>query len=364
MSVTPVPETRVRPLSLDDVILLNDEIQGLIAAGIPLHAGLSGFATRVRGRLQQFSRRLAARVAAGTPLGEALESEAAALPGEYRVLIAAGMRSGRFDAALASLTEYASNLRELRSSLRRAMIYPGVVCGLAYALLVGAFMFLVPELLRDIEALELPRGRWYTLLAAMRQTVNLWGPGIPAVLILLWFLTTVARWTVGGEETSTSQRFLGMWRWVPGVGGALRAAHWSRFAHLLAMLVEAGVPFVEAARLCAAAIGDRRLATEMDRVSLQLTGGDSLAAVLNSRSRVPPMLRWLMIRGERESLLAPALREAAAQYAQRAANRAELVQKLVPMAVVGLVGGGITLVYALTVFVPLTSMWRGLAAAG
>jgi hypothetical protein len=76
------------------------------------------------------------------------------------------------------------------------------------------------------------------------------------------------------------------------------------------------------------------------------------------------MLRWLMIRGERESMLAPALREAAAQYAQRAAIRAELVQKLVPMALVGLVGGGITLVYALTVFVPLTSIWRGLAAAG
>jgi len=364
MSDTPVPETSVRPLSLDDVILLNDEIQGLIAAGIPLHAGLSGFATRVRGRLRQFSRQLAARVEAGTPLGEALAAESSALPGEYRVLIAAGMRSGRFDAALASLSEYASNLRELRSSLRRAMIYPGVVCGLAYALLVGAFMFLVPELLRDIAALELPRGGWYATLAALSGTVNYWGFGIPAVLILLWISSFVARWTTSGAETSTSRRFLGTWRWVPGVGSALRAAHWSRYAHLLAMLVEAGIPFVEAARLCAAAIGDRPLEAEMDRVGRQVSGGDSLATVLRGRSRVPPMLRWLMIRGERESQLAPALREAAALYAHRAATRAELVQKLVPMALIGLVGGGITFIYALTVFIPLTSLWKGLAATG
>jgi len=59
MSATIPPAPRSRLLALDDVILLNDEIRGLIAAGVPLDVGLSGFADRVHGRLKAFSGRLA-----------------------------------------------------------------------------------------------------------------------------------------------------------------------------------------------------------------------------------------------------------------------------------------------------------------
>jgi len=328
-----------------------------------LDVGLSGLASRVRGRLRRFSEKLAARVASGMSLEQALEAESGAMPGEYRVLLAAGMRSGRFDAALGSMAEYAANLRDLRTNLRRALIYPGVVSVLAYSLLVTLFVVLVPELLSNVRSLDLPRHSWYATLDTLSRTALYWGPGIPGVLLFLWIVSAVARWMLASEgtESTTTRSYLGVWRFIPGVGGALRAAHWSRFAHLLAVLVDAGVPIVEAARLCAAAVGDGAVAAEIDRASRHLASGASLEGAFETGSRVPPMLRWLMTRGERESLLSPALREAAAHYAQRATLRAELVQKLVPMAVVVLVGGGITTVYALTVFVPLTSMWRGLA---
>ncbi|MEX0585752.1 MAG: type II secretion system F family protein [Pirellulales bacterium] len=161
MSATFPTAPRSRPLSLDDVILLNDEIQGLIAAGIPLNIGLSGFASRVPGRLREFSERLAARLAAGEPLEDALGSESASLPGEYQVVIAAGLKSGRFDEALASVARYAGGLRELRAGLRRALIYPGVVCGLAFGLLTAVFVLVVPLLMKNVDSLQLPHTRWY-----------------------------------------------------------------------------------------------------------------------------------------------------------------------------------------------------------
>jgi type II secretory pathway component PulF len=145
------------------------------------------------------------------------------------------------------------------------------------------------------------------------------------------------------------------------VGGALRAAHWSRFAHLLSVLLEAGVPFVEAARLSAAAVGDGRVVAAIDRAGAEVAHGKPLSEAFNGQCGVPPLLRWMIRWGERDSSLASALREAAAQYAQRALIRAELVQRFVPLAVVALVGGGITAAYALTVFGPLTSLWEQLA---
>jgi type IV pilus assembly protein PilC len=130
---------------------------------------------------------------------------------------------------------------------------------------------------------------------------------------------------------------------------------------LLAILIEADVPLVEATQLSAAAVGDSAVTAAIGRAGQQLSGGQSLADALNDRCGMPPLLRWLMRWGEREATLGPALREAAAQYEQRALFRAELVARVVALAIVFFVGGGITAAYALTVFVPLTSMWEGLA---
>lgn len=352
-----------RPLALDDVILLTEEIQGLTAAGVPLDVGLAGLSARVPGRLKRFAARLAERVGGGMPLDQALAAEAGALPAEYHIVITAGLRCGRFDEALSSVARYAASLRELRSSLRRALIYPGVVCGLAFCLLVAVFAFVAPLLLENLDALELPKSRWQLWLETLHRTVRYWGPGIPAFVLaamLLPALVSLVRRSLGGE-VSTPGMYLGLWRWVPGMGGALQAAHWSRFAQLLAILVEARVPYLEAARVSAAAVGDRGVVAAIEQVSGQVATGESLSTALQRRTRMPPLLRWLMAWGDRESRLAPALHEAAAEFEQRALIRAGLVQRFVPLAVVALVGGGLTAVYGLTVFLPLTSLWRGLA---
>lgn len=363
MSANPPNAPRSRPLSLDDLILLNDEIRGLIAAGVPLDIGLSGFASRVPGRLKRLSERMASRLAAGEPLEEALRSESGALPGEYQVVIAAGLRSGRFDEALGSVARYAAALRELRAGLHRALIYPGVVCGLAFGLLAAVFYFVVPLLLSNVDSLRLSRSAWYGWLDVLHRSAAYWGVGIPVGALLIAVGPSLYRRFSGetGSFRPASRLYLAGLQWVPGVGGALRAAHWSRFAHLLSVLLESGVPFVEAARLSAAAVGDQRVVQAVDRASTEVSQGKSLAQTLDERSGVPPLLRWMMKWGERDSSLAPALREAATQYAQRALIRAELVQRFVPVAIVAVVGGGIVLAYALTVFVPLTSMWNELA---
>lgn len=352
-----------RPLTLDDVILLNDAIQGLIAAGVPLEAGLSGFAARAPGRLRAVTARLAERIRGGMPLDQALDAEGGALPAEYRVVIAAGLRCGRFDAALAGVAQYAASLRELRAGLRRAVIYPGVVCALAFALLVAVFAYLVPLLLNNLQSVGLERAAAYSVLQALQQTVAYWGLGIPALVLLMVLGQSVAG-RRGGSERSAARLYLGLWRWLPGVRSVLRAAHWSRFSHLLAILVESGVPYVQAAKLSAAAVGEDEVIDAIERASEPASGGRSLADALAAARGMPPLLRWLMVWGEQESQLAPALREAAVQYEQRALFRAELVQRLAPLVIVALVGGSITAVYALTVFVPLTSMWEGLASGG
>lgn len=362
MSAIPACPPRSRAISLDDLILLNDELLSLISAGIPLDLGLSGSVSRTSGRLQRLTERLSAHVSGGMPLDAALDAEAAALPGEYRLIVCAGLRSGRLDEVLAGMTRYAMALRELRASIARALVYPLIVCGLAYLLLVGVVVGLGPELLRTVGVFRLPRSEWVVLLETLHRTVVYWGAGLPAAGLALLAAVPAFRWAFAkdGTSRSTQELYLGVLRVIPGIGGVLCNTQWSRLAHLLAVLIDSGVPFPEAARIAAAGVGSRDVRRALEAVSARVEAGDSLAAALGGSSEIPPILRWLVVWGEREATLAAALREAAAQYQQRALNRAEWVQRIVPVAIVALVGGGITAAYALCVFLPMTSFWKTL----
>jgi type II secretory pathway component PulF len=120
------------------------------------------------------------------------------------------------------------------------------------------------------------------------------------------------------------------------------------------------VPLPEALRLSAGSTGDRRLVTAAESTARQIEAGASLQTALSQTSSIPGFLRWLMIAGDRQSRLAPTLDQAATVYRQRAMLRSEWIQRLFPVAVVLILGGGATMFYALTVFMPMSMLWQRL----
>ena len=81
-----------RPAKLDDLLALNDEIAGLIRAGLPLELGLRQLSSSAAGGLSKLSARLAERVSIGSSLEQALREEGDHLPSVYLAVVEAGMR--------------------------------------------------------------------------------------------------------------------------------------------------------------------------------------------------------------------------------------------------------------------------------
>jgi general secretion pathway protein F len=351
------------PISLDELILLNDEIRSLLRAGVPLELGLRGSAARIRGRLGELTERLATRVESGTSLMSALDAEQDRIPNTYRAILAAGVRSGRFDDVLGSVSEYAAALRDLRSHVRRALVYPAMVIGLGYALFVGLMLFFVPEVDRTYRIFRIQDAWWLPPLRWLHETIWIWGPGLPLAAMLLIWGPAVWDWLRGVLAPGGADRpmRLGLVRSVPGVGGVIRNAQLARFAHLFAVLAEHGVPFAECARLSAAGTGDRRLADSMRDAASLVESGRPLDEALKPDRALSPFLRWQILMGARQSRLAPALRQAAEVYRQRAMIRADWIQQVLPVLLVLVIGGGATVLYALIVFVPLSSLWKTIA---
>src|SRR5580698_6079268 len=91
-----IGQALTRPLSLEDLITLNEEIAAMAKAGLPLDQGLSALAKEMGGgRLQAVTEQLANDLRSGCTLPEAIKRQPGRLPPYYAALLNAGIRSNR-----------------------------------------------------------------------------------------------------------------------------------------------------------------------------------------------------------------------------------------------------------------------------
>jgi general secretion pathway protein F len=196
------------------------------------------------------------------------------------------------------------------------------------------------------------------VLQAVRDALPFW-VAVPPVLLLSWVARQSWRKSRGAHfGTRTGRGFM----WLPGMSRSVIGARWASFAETLAMLDGSGVPLKESLPLAACSVGDSRLAEAGQALAAsleddQLPGDDSPAV-----REFPPFLRWAILHSESTIGRGRALEMAARVYRQAAQRSAERSRIVAPMFVCVILGGGVTLLYALAVFLPVVEMLRALAS--
>ena len=102
-----------------------------------------------------------------------------------------------------------------------------------------------------------------------------------------------------------------------------------------------------------------RLAASSRDLATAVEGGVPVGEFLKARTAFPPLLAWLLAGGPRGEDLAASLRQMAGRYRASAQFHSELLRRLLPTALLFGIGVTATLLYALTVFIPLTELCAG-----
>ena len=131
--------------NLEELIAFNDELAALTRAGVPIDLGLSQLSRDPDIVNNQINTAVTRRVQNGVSLVDAMAEEDQLFPPIYQSVVRAGLRCGRLPAALEGLSRYTQSLLDVRQSFRAALVYPFIICMLAYGLFVGSCLFLVPE---------------------------------------------------------------------------------------------------------------------------------------------------------------------------------------------------------------------------
>jgi general secretion pathway protein F len=244
----------------------------------------------------------------------------------------------------------------IRYALDAALIYQLVVAVLAYAGTICLCIFFVPALESTYQTLRLTPGPGLRVLQLLRDAMPYWIIALPLLLALLlvWRLRIVRQRLSRTEAVGLAAR-------LPGFSKVLYQVQCARLADALAELIGQGVPLSEALHVAADSTGNTRLHDAVGRLSLATQDGRLPADDSPTALRFPPFLRWAIWQSDDTIGRAHALTIAAGVYREAVERRSQRLRTLAPMVAMVLLGGTITLLYCLALFVPLVELLQALS---
>ena len=339
----------------DEFLAFNHHLAVLVAADVPLDLGLSGDESTALLELDRIGSTVLRRLNRGESLSQALEGDDAEVPAEFRGAIQFGLRAGNIASALPGSGEIAESVDNSRRAFESSLVYPLVICVLAYLGLIGFSTYLVPTLLATYADLKVSPGAGLQILRAFRVAMPYWVVLLPCLLIvgLVW-------WLRSNRRASSRYATIGALRWLPGTSRIVFQERCSRFAESLADLLEKNVPLNEALPIAGELSGDVNLLA--GAISAAGMETDSQPADDHTEAqRFPPFLRWAIWQAEPSSGREQALRIAARFYNTSAQQRAQRQRTLLPIGTIVFIGGTVTLLYGLALFIPVVELLHTLA---
>lgn len=298
-----------RGLGSAQLSLLTRELATLLAAGLPVEEALGALTEQADdARLKAVLATLRTRVREGVSLAAALAEQPDNFPEFFRASVAAAEQSGRIDAVLSRLADYAESREALRRRVWMALLYPLLLTGVALLVVVGLLVYVVPQVIEVFDNLnrDLP---WLTrVLIALSEGLPVVGPWL--LLALVAAVVGLRVWLRDESRRARWQRFVLK---LPMIGRLRLALDTSRFTRTLGVLAGSGVPMLDALRMSIRTVSLVPLRQALERASARVREGSGLAVSLAESRLFPPVTLRLIGNGERAGRL-PAMLDQAADH--------------------------------------------------
>ncbi|BBH43840.1 type II secretion system inner membrane protein GspF [Pseudomonas sp. KU43P] len=338
-------------LSASQRSLLTRQLATLLHAGMPLAEALQALAAQSEERrVRQVIGGVAAKVAEGNSLAEALAHYPRGFPMVFRATVAAAERTGHLASVFERLAEHGEQQQAMRQKVQLALVYPVILLIVSVAVVGFLLGYVVPDVVqafaRDHANLPTPTQVLIVLSDATRRF------GLALVVGLL-LLVLLAHRALG--QPDCRRRWHSVVLQLPLFGAFIRASEAARFASTLAILSRSGVALVDAMQISAAVVGNLATRERLEVAARLLSEGRSLAGCLTQSAVLPPLMLQMIASGERSGELDSMLERAAEMQASQLSARISLLVSLCEPLML-LVMGGIVLFIVLAILLPILNL--------
>ena len=313
-----------RQIGGSEFLILNQQFNTLIKAGLPILKSLDLLATRATApRLRPVITQIRDRVREGKSLSEAV-AEAGVFSKVYSTAILAGEKSGNLPGVLDYYIAYQRVSTGVQKKILASLVYPALLISVAVIIVTYLVTGVIPKfalLYRDMNV-ELPAPT--RLLIALTVDYRLVFLGVVASLAVA--AAGIFLWSRTEEGGTVFDRF--KFR-LPVIGDTLLKFQVAQFSRTLATLLTGGTPLVAGLQTSCDAITSKLLRSTVSHATQMVREGESLHGALGASGHVPELALDMIEVGESSSALSSMLNSVAEFYEEEVSLRLSTLVSLI-----------------------------------
>jgi type IV pilus assembly protein PilC len=343
-----------RRVTVDDQVLLCQQLATLIDAGVPLLRSLAVVAAQAE---SEKLRRVLSQVQRNVEAGHSLHDALAKHPGVFSTLwlnlVQTGEASGHLAESLQQLARHFESARHLRTQALTAVTYPAVLVGVAVIVVAIFVYWLIPKFSVFFASMgtELPL-LTRLVIGASNAAQRYWVGGLGLVALGAFLLSRYLRTDAGRW---TRDRLLLQ---IPVFNALFMHVQLAEFARGLSTLLQSGVPLLTSLEILETSATNKLYGQAVRQVREAVKEGKPMTEPMAQTGVFPPMAVQMVQVGEEVGELGKMAARVAVHYEERVdAFIARLTRLFEPMAIV--VMAGIVFVVVLAIFLPIFRMAGG-----
>jgi type IV pilus assembly protein PilC len=348
-----------KTVSARTLAVFSRQMAGLINAGLPLMRTLAILIEQTDDkRLQPALVQVQADVESGSSFSAALARHPQTFPPLMLSIVKVGEAGGFLGSALGSIADNYQRDAELQNKIRAAVTYPAIVLVIAILGVLVMVTFVVPifeDMFKGLgSSLPLPTQILVTI------SNNMWWI-LPALVLVV--IVAIIWWRTN-RHTLQYRRIVDPIKLkMPVFGKLTTKMAVARFARNLSMMLDAGVPIIQALSIVGQASNNWKIEEAVRDVQESIRQGRSFAAPLAKAGVFPAMVPQMVSVGEESGTLVDMLSSIADFYEDEVETATDQLSSTIePILIVGLgiVIGGMVI----SLYLPMFTLYGEIANQG
>jgi len=288
-----------KTVTRDQLLSMTRELATLLQAGLPLDRALEILISLATSPppmvlLQQ----IRDDVRGGKSLSQALDTRRDVFSRFYINIVRAGEAGGALGVVLTRLADTMERNKELRESVKSALIYPCILIGVAVLSVMVLLIWVVPQFEQTFAQAGKALPLATQVVIFLGTGLRYWWWAIAAFLIaLVWFVRRML------ADPAVRLRFDARMLRLPLIGDLMTKVDVARFARTLATLLGNGVTLLSGLSIVRETVGNGVLAGALDGVIVRLREGKGFGRPLGETGVYPRLAVQMILVGEESGRL-------------------------------------------------------------
>jgi len=326
-----------KKVSLHDKAVFARQLATMIEAGLPLTKSISIQASQTEAEhLKSIYQDLYTDLQEGHVFSTALSKHPEAFDQVFVSVVKSGETTGNLEVVLKQMADRYESDYTFISQVKSAMYYPAFIL----VALIGIATYMLMKVIPQLESLFTQSGAdlpWATsaLLTLSRFLIAKWW----LVLIIIIALVYLIRMWL---KTDQGEKTINQWQIeIPGIKNLSEGVYMSRFARVMEMLIQAGVPILDALKISGATINNVIYKESIEEMVTEVERGVPLSVPLQREKVFPNLVGQMVGVGEQTGKLDKVMGKMGVYYEEETSRKIKTVSSLVEPIILVIIGVGV-----------------------